>query len=111
MGHPPPADGPLTDREIALLTVLRDSRGRVLTRTELARRAGLKGVQPRRVDALLVNVRRALDDERLINVRSRGWMLVDGHDSRGGNDRHASDSMPVTLAMPVAHRASVSFGT
>lgn len=70
------AAAPLNDRELALLRVLIDSRGRVVTRSELARRAGLRHLQPRRVDVLLVNVRRAVGPEHLQNVRGRGWMLT-----------------------------------
>ena len=76
-GAPVPDDMILNDREMSLLRVLAESRGRVVTRSELARRAGLRHLQPRRVDVLLVNVRRVAGAERLINVRGRGWMLTD----------------------------------
>lgn len=69
----------LCDREAALLTLLEGARGRVVTRTELARAAGLRQA-PRRVDVHLVNVRRHLQaatGNRLVNVRGRGWMLLD----------------------------------
>ena len=69
----------LCDREMALLTTLEGARGRVVTRTELARAAGLRQA-PRRVDVHLVNVRRHLHEStagRLVNVRGRGWMLLD----------------------------------
>ena len=65
----------LTERELAVLSVLEQHRGRVLARAELARRAGLRDMQPRRIDALLVNIRRVAGDE-LVNVRGRGWMLA-----------------------------------
>lgn len=68
-----PAD--FGDREVALLDTLRASGQRVVTRRELARAAGLRE-HPRRVDVHLVNVRRSLTDEELVNVRGRGWMLV-----------------------------------
>jgi DNA-binding response OmpR family regulator len=67
--------GAIVDREAALLDALRSSGRRVVTRRELARAAGLRE-HPRRVDVHLVNVRRSLSDEELINVRGRGWMLV-----------------------------------
>lgn len=70
-----PADV-LNPREAALLQALMANQGRVVTRTELARAVGLRQ-QARRVDVHLVNVRRALDD-RLINVRGRGWMVPPG---------------------------------
>ena len=62
-------------REVALLEALRGSGRRVVTRRELARAAGLRE-HPRRVDVHLVNVRRSLTTEELVNVRGRGWMLV-----------------------------------
>ncbi len=68
-----PAD--FGDREVALLVTLRSSGQRVVTRRELARAAGLRE-HPRRVDVHLVNVRRSLTTEALVNVRGRGWMLV-----------------------------------
>lgn len=76
----PPVDSAQTvtetrDREAALLDALRSSGRRVVTRRELARVAGLRE-HPRRVDVHLVNVRRLLSDEELVNVRGRGWMLV-----------------------------------
>jgi DNA-binding response OmpR family regulator len=63
----------LNEREIVLLQTLLANQGRVVTRTELARAIGLRQ-QARRVDVHLVNVRRALDD-RLLNIRGRGWMV------------------------------------
>ncbi len=68
-------NAPTLDREAALLDALRSSGRRVVTRRELARAAGLRE-HPRRVDVHLVNVRRSLSDEELVNVRGRGWMLV-----------------------------------
>lgn len=67
----------LCDRELALLAVLEAAQGRVVTRTELARAAGLRRA-PRRVDVHLVSVRRHLQSaqSQLVNVRGRGWMLV-----------------------------------
>ncbi len=64
----------LTPRERAVLDVLDAERGRVVSRVDLARRAGLSGLSPRRVDTLLVALRRRLGD-RLVTVRGRGWML------------------------------------
>ena len=65
----------LGDREVALLGTLRASSHRVVTRRELAMAAGLRE-HPRRVDVHLVNVRRTLTDEALVNVRGRGWILL-----------------------------------
>lgn len=67
-------DEALGAREQAILCVLEAQRGRIVTRTELARAAGLP-VASRRIDVHLVNVRRHVGSESLVNVRSRGWML------------------------------------
>jgi DNA-binding response OmpR family regulator len=69
----------LTDQEQALKQYLLARSTRVLTRTELAREVGLRVDQRRRVDAMLVSVRKALaaDGVDLLNVRSRGWMIND----------------------------------
>ncbi len=66
---------PLTPRERAVLEALEADRGRVLGRAELARRAGLDALSARRVDAVLVGLRRHVGAE-LVTVRSRGWMLT-----------------------------------
>jgi DNA-binding response OmpR family regulator len=60
-----------------LLAALVARQGRVVTRTELAREIGLRTDQTRRVDAMLVEVRRELTTRglELVNVRSRGWMI------------------------------------
>jgi DNA-binding response OmpR family regulator len=60
-----------------LLAALVARQGRVVTRTELAREIGLRTDQTRRVDAMLVEVRRDLTSQglELVNVRSRGWMI------------------------------------
>jgi DNA-binding response OmpR family regulator len=63
--------------ELTLIGVLLQSQGRVVSRTELVRRAGLFGVTPRRVDVHLVEVRRLVGADNLRNVRGRGWMLLD----------------------------------
>jgi DNA-binding response OmpR family regulator len=63
--------------ELALIGVLLESTGRVVSRTELVRRAKMFGLAPRRVDVHLVEVRRMVGADNLVNVRGRGWMLVD----------------------------------
>ena len=60
-----------------MLSVLLVNRGRVISRRELARRAGLANLSERRCDSLLVAIRRALGPESVVTVRSRGWMLHD----------------------------------
>ena len=66
---------PLTTQESAVLQVFLDCQGRVVSRAELARRAGLNGLNSRRCDSLLVAIRRVLGPESIRTVRSRGWML------------------------------------
>ena len=67
---------PLTSPEVAVLAVLGGSQGRVVPRTELARKAGLARAGARRCDSLLVGIRRALGHDAVRNVRGRGWMLT-----------------------------------
>ena len=67
---------PLSPHEVAVLAVLGAASGRVVPRTELARRAGLARAGARRCDSLLVGVRRALGHDAVRNVRGRGWMLT-----------------------------------
>jgi DNA-binding response OmpR family regulator len=67
----------LGEQEQSVLTVLIASRGRVISRRELARRAGLADRSERRCDSLLVSIRRALGPDSVVTVRSRGWMLSD----------------------------------
>lgn len=57
--------------------VLEHNAGRVLSRYEIARSAGLGELSPRRCDSLIVGVRRAVGADRIRTVRRRGWMLVD----------------------------------
>jgi DNA-binding winged helix-turn-helix (wHTH) protein len=67
----------LGEQEQSVLNVLLDNRGRVISRRELARRAGLANLSERRCDSLLVSIRRALGPNSVVTVRSRGWMLSD----------------------------------
>jgi len=57
-------------------TVLADNAGRVLSRAELARRAGIADLSSRRCDSLIVGIRRSVGAERVRTVRRRGWMLI-----------------------------------
>ena len=66
----------LTPQERAVYQVLADNAGRVLSRSELARAAGLADLSERRCDSLLVAVRRVVGYDRVRTVRRRGWMLV-----------------------------------
>lgn len=59
-----------------MLAVLVASKGRVVSRRELSRQAGLGELSERRCDSVLVTLRRRLGTDALITVRSRGWMLA-----------------------------------
>jgi hypothetical protein len=48
----------------------------VLSRQELARRAGLADLSARRCDSLIVGIRRRVGADCIRTVRRRGWMLV-----------------------------------
>lgn len=67
---------PLRDQERAVLKVLVDFSGRVVSRQELARRSGLSDRCERRCDAVLVQIRRYLGESAIRTVRSRGWILL-----------------------------------
>jgi DNA-binding response OmpR family regulator len=66
----------LTPQERAVFEVLESNVGRVLSRNELARRAGIADLSARRCDSLIVGIRRQLGPDRVRTVRRRGWMLV-----------------------------------
>jgi DNA-binding response OmpR family regulator len=66
---------PLSAQEMAVLQAFLDCQGRVISRLEIARRAGLVGLNSRRCDSILVSLRRVLGPESIRTVRSRGWML------------------------------------
>ena len=66
----------LSEGEATVWRFLQANAGRVVARNELARHAGVRGLSPRRVDVLLVAVRRAIGAEQLRNVRGRGWLLL-----------------------------------
>jgi DNA-binding winged helix-turn-helix (wHTH) protein len=65
--------------EQAVLAAMVESPGRVIGRLELARRAGLRELSERRIDAVMVTLRRALSGEAIRTVRRRGWMLESGY--------------------------------
>ncbi|CAB4889733.1 unannotated protein [freshwater metagenome] len=55
--------------------MLTDHVGKVVSRGDLARRAGITAANERRCDSLLVGVRRTLGVDAIRTVRSRGWSL------------------------------------
>ena len=63
-------------QERAVLAVLLSNRGRVVSRRELSRQAGLGALSERRCDGVIVALRRRLGADSVITVRSRGWMLA-----------------------------------
>lgn len=56
--------------------ILERNAGRVMSRAELARRAGIADLSARRCDSLIVGIRRQIGADRVRTVRRRGWMLV-----------------------------------
>ena len=66
----------LAAQESAVLQALLDCRGRVVSRRELARLAGIADLNDRRCDWLLVSIRKVLGADAIRTVRGRGWMLV-----------------------------------
>jgi DNA-binding response OmpR family regulator len=83
--HTDPRVYRLGEQEQTVLNVLLVNRGRVISRRELARRAGLATLSERRCDGLLVAIRRALGPDSVVTVRSRGWMLSPEAVERAGS--------------------------
>lgn len=67
----------LSASAVAVLGVFAAAGPRVVSRTELGRRAGLAGLSERRCDGVIVELRRALGHDAIVTVRSRGWRCVD----------------------------------
>jgi DNA-binding response OmpR family regulator len=66
----------LTPQERAVYEVLAAQAGRVLSRSEISRRAGIADLSDRRCDSLIVGIRRRVGADAIRTVRRRGWMLV-----------------------------------
>lgn len=66
----------LSAQGVAMLDAFAHAGDRVMGRRELGRRIGLFQRDPRRCDAVLVQVRRALGPEAIVTVRGRGWRCV-----------------------------------
>jgi DNA-binding winged helix-turn-helix (wHTH) protein len=71
---PFPSLGALSEADLAVLRVLVDRSGKITSRDDLNKLAGLGGSQ-RRCEAVLVNLRKALGDGAIVTIRRRGWML------------------------------------
>jgi DNA-binding response OmpR family regulator len=69
-------EGPLSETERAVLGALASVEGRVLSRSELAQRSGLAELSARRVDSILVSLRRRIGPDSIVTVRARGWRLA-----------------------------------
>lgn len=63
-------------QEQAVLAVLIEHHRRAVSRRELSWAAGLAALSERRCDSLIVSIRRALGNDAVVTVRSRGWMLA-----------------------------------
>ena len=66
---------PLPPQESAVLRALIICSGRVVSRREVSRLAGIAELNERRCDSLLVSIRKALGPDSIHTVRGRGWML------------------------------------
>lgn len=64
----------LSEIDLAVLRVLIARSGKITSRDDLNKLAGLNGSQ-RRCEAVLVNLRKALGDGAIVTIRRRGWML------------------------------------
>ena len=86
-----------------MLAVLRAAGGRVVSRADLARAAGLGGLSERRVDGVLVRLRRALPGGVLVTVRGRGWAL--SPDVAAAPDVHEVGTGPKRASHPGGTRS------
>jgi DNA-binding response OmpR family regulator len=75
-GQSAPPLAPLTAQERAVYDVLVEHAGKVISRNEIAREAGISNLNARRCDSLIVGIRRCVGADRIVTVRRRGWMMV-----------------------------------
>jgi DNA-binding winged helix-turn-helix (wHTH) protein len=66
----------LSTTDAAVLQVLREHEGRIISRATINRQAGLDHCTERRCDSAIVSLRRVLGPDAIITVRRRGWMLT-----------------------------------
>lgn len=66
---------PLTATDLAVLEVLADRAGTVVSRDTIRRLADLRQFSERRCDSAIVAIRRTLGNDSVVTVRGRGWML------------------------------------
>ena len=74
-GHGAPPLALLTAQERAVYDVLARNAGRVLSRAEIAREAGISNLSERRCDSLIVGIRRRVGADAIVTVRRRVWMI------------------------------------
>ena len=67
----------LGNQQRAVLTLLAQKPGRLVTRDELAVKLGLPQLTPRRADVLVAGINDVLGTDTITTVARRGWML--GH--------------------------------
>ncbi len=72
----PTAPHTLGNQQRAILTVLAQKPGRVVTREELATKLGLPQLSPRRTDVLMGGINDVLGADTIAAVPRRGWMLT-----------------------------------
>ena len=65
----------LGNQQRAILTLLAQRPGRLVTREELAAKLGLPQLTPRRADVLVDGINAVLGTEAIAAVPRRGWML------------------------------------
>jgi DNA-binding winged helix-turn-helix (wHTH) protein len=71
---PSPSLSALSEADLAVLRVLVERSGKITSRDDLNKLAGLSGSQ-RRCEAVLVNLRKTFGEGAIVTIRRRGWML------------------------------------